>query len=243
MENYSQLQNNLLFIAQIISLCFSGGALIGLLWQTKYPYKKKIKINFNAASSIYHNKKININLCVFTAINIGHINVNIEEFGIMNSKNKILFKINNSNLSKLEPITDKIKKLPLKLNAQTKILIAYSLDDIIDNVNISNFDNNKKISVYFKDSLGKLTKQKILKNRNKIFYEKLKAKLVKKQCINKKSTSKILKLTVIWFNNEKEYGFGRAKNCNEDIFFNKSNIINDVDQVYEGDIISIKLVE
>lgn len=245
MENYSQIQTNILFVAQLISLFISASALIGLLWQTKYPYKKKQRINFNIAKSTSNNKKKNANLCVFTALNTGRVDINIEEFGIMYHK-KILFKISNSNFYKLEPMAGIIEKFPLRLNTQSKFLIAYSLDDIINDINIINFKNNKKIMVYFKDSLGKITKHLISKNKNILLYRKLKEKSTQNsrhKYLKNKSDSKVIKINVSWYNNEKGYGFGIIKNSKENIFFHKTSIIEKIDQIYEGDIIHIKFQE
>lgn len=246
MENYNQLQTNILFIAQLISLLISTVALIAVLWQTKYPYKKKIKIDFKLAKTIINNDKHGVLMCIFTATNNGNVNINIEEFGIMDSNNKTIIKINNSCLKELNNVTiNSIEELPIKLETQSKLLVAFSIDNVINQISISNTTNKnnyKKLKLYFKDSLGKITKRSISKKKNLEFYIRIQNKFLKRKKrsnINKNT----IKIYVTWYNNEKGYGLGKLKNNNYEIFFHKSSIVDNINEVYEGDIINIKSFE
>lgn len=246
MENYNQLQTNILFIAQLISVFISSAALIAVLWQTKDPYKKKIKIDFKLAKSIINNDKLDVFMCIFTVINNGNVNINIEEFGIMNSNNKTIIKINNSCLKELNATTiDNIEKLPIKLETQSKLLMAYSMDSIVNQISISkvtNKKNYKKLILYFKDSLGKITKKSIPKKKNLEFYIRIQNRFLKQRKISNINTnSSTIRIYVTWYNNEKGYGLGRLKNNHSEILFLKSSIIDNIKNVYEGDIINIKL--
>lgn len=250
MENYSPLQTNILFIGQLVSVFISSVTLIVLLWQTKYPYRKKLKVHFKIAKSLSNKScKSNEFIGIFIATNTGNRDINIEEFGIMNSKNKVIIKIDDFCLTELHPITKNIRKLPLKLNTQSKILVAYSLDEIINHINITSFTNDtdyKKIKIYFKDSVGKATKKFIDRKKNRLLYSKLKDRFkskTKDAIIKNKSNKEIIQITVTWYNNEKGYGFGRTKKDDFEIFFHKSSVIENIDHIYEGDNISITMLD
>lgn len=122
--------------------------------------------------------------------------------------------------------------------------MAYSIDSIINQISISNVTNKnnyKKLKLYFKDSLGKITKKSISKKKNLEFYIRIQNRLLKKRKISNINTnSSTIRIYVTWYNNEKGYELGRLKNNHSEIFFHKSSIVDNINDVYKGDIINIK---
>lgn len=122
--------------------------------------------------------------------------------------------------------------------------MAYSIDSIINQISISNVTNKnnyKKLKLYFKGSLGKITKKSISKKKNLEFYIRIQNRLLKKRKISNINTnSSTIRIYVTWYNNEKGYELGRLKNNHSEIFFHKSSIVDNINDVYKGDIINIK---
>ena len=189
-------------------------------------------------------------MCTFQFVNIGNIDLNIVEYGLMDRKRRVLIPLTTSYF-KVQMITEKQEKeLPLKIQTQDSINFIYSFDQIIkyiESTQYSNKNDSKKLYFYFKDVTGKVFCKVVNRKKYKVLYQKINYVLK----MNKSSNQTIIKIgnstqmrykgTITFLNNEKGFAFVKIKK-GEDLFVIADNIVGYKTNKYEvGDEVDIIL--
>ena len=140
----------------------TAGAIGVALWQTKYPYKKELKVKFaeNAGVIDPSGKTIAEFICL-TVVNSGNRDVVIQKIGIVAKKNKILQIIANPAVDAL-PIGIKehfMISLPCSLTIENSVDFYYDkkafkaiLKEDCDKKHIG---KNRKVVFFIQDTTGR----------------------------------------------------------------------------------------
>lgn len=248
MECYNSTQSLILFIVEIVSCIVTGVGIFIALWQTKYPYKKKIKFDIKKIKSIHQgSKRIKMDDSIYTYyfFNNGNVDISIDHCGIRDYKGKILIIFTNSTIDFEGKILGE-GSVPSVLKVQSNFNIFYSLKLIIKHIEknqITTKRNCKRLYLFLKDKEGKVYKKKINKRKFYEIYDAIKISELRENnsvlICEDKVKKRIQKLTVKWYDKDQGIGYGSSKKVEFDIFFKKEQLLKRTDDIFEGDEIDI----
>jgi len=248
MECYNSTQQSIIFIVEIVSCLVTCIGIFIALWQTKYPFRKKIKINVEKIRWIKFNEeriKIDDVLYSFSALNCGNIDVKIKFFGLMDSKNRIITNLNNS-IIQIQSQKMSSGSIPDSIAIQSSFSIIGSLNSIVKHIEETQCTSKKDckiLKVFLKDNEGKIFSKIINKRKYAELYKAInESKLRENDLIlicDDNTKKKILNITVKWYDKVQGIGYGSSKKVNFDIFFKKEQLLKKTDEIFEGDIIKI----
>ena len=137
-------------------------AVIVALWQTKYPYKKNLKLKFSDSTKIVSERNSNLPMLVSLDIaNIGNRDVHLKEWGIilMNKKRTILF--SQFPTDEFPTVLKKslFPEFPLHLPIDKTITLYFEqqlfLNAIFESVKEKDLKKHQQVKIYVMDSTGK----------------------------------------------------------------------------------------
>lgn len=248
MECYNLTQQNIIFIVQIVSCLVTCTGIFIALWQTKYPYKKKIKFDIKKVKTIHQGSKrikLDNHIYSFYFFNNGNVDIIIDHFGILDSKDKIIM-IFSKSLVEVDGKKIETNSIPDILKVQSGFDIIYSLKFItkhIEEFQSTTKKNCKSLKLFLIDNAGNIYKKKINKRKFYELYDAIKdSKLRENNSIlicEDNVKKRIQKITVKWYDKTQGIGYGSSKKVGFDIFFKKEQLLKKVDDIFEGDVIDI----
>ena len=143
-------------IGGTIGALATAAAVIVALWQTKYNFKKKIKIKFTDIAAVVGSSLDRKLICV-EMINIGNRDVIVNSWGFkINKEREVLLVTSFSD----DPIIKNLNKnFPHVLKIEESLSLYYPLDlfkkQMADLIRTEEIDSSKRIEFFIKDSTGK----------------------------------------------------------------------------------------
>lgn len=150
-------------------------AIFLALWQTKYPYKKKLILEFSDCTRIAMYTTTDFPPLVSLNIsNLGNRDIYIQEWGyVLHKKNRVQLFSQLPSDKFPAPIRKALfQELPLQLSVEKAITLYFEqrlfLNSIADSVRKKSLKEQQKIKIYVRDSAGKLYYVKTQKTAKQI---------------------------------------------------------------------------
>lgn len=156
-------------IGSTVGTIITAVAVIIALWQTKYPYKKNLKLSFSDCTRVGIGDKMDFPVLISLDVsNIGNRDIYIQEWGfiIKNKERVIFFNQVVSNKFPVQMRSSLFPALPIHLPVEKAISLHFEqqtfLDTILECRKQKKLKDYQKIRIYVTDSGGKryLTKSK-----------------------------------------------------------------------------------